>query len=120
MNRTVITALLVASFGIAHAAGPVLSAVDYPERSPLNIVVNGQNGTTFRLVYSSGSGWSFAAQPGLKVAVAESRKGAAGPIQALPTDTPQSVFVDGPSGYVFVYVIDEGWRFVGNVADTKR
>jgi hypothetical protein len=30
------------------------------------------------------------------------------------------VFVDGPTGFVFVYVLDEGWTFVGSVSEAKR
>jgi hypothetical protein len=27
--------------------------------------------------------------------------------------SPLSVFIDGPTGYTFVYVQDAGWKFVG-------
>jgi hypothetical protein len=30
---------------------------------------------------------------------------------------PLTVFVDGPTGFTFMYVLDEGWKFVGRVAD---
>ena len=43
-----------------------------------------------------------------------------GAIQALPDETLQNVIVDGPTGYVFAYVLDEGWRFLGTVADAKH
>ena len=35
--------------------------------------------------------------------------------QAL--ERPLTVFVDGPTGFTFMYVLDEGWKFVGRVAD---
>jgi hypothetical protein len=28
-----------------------------------------------------------------------------------------TVFVDGPTGFTFMYVLDEGWKFVGRIAD---
>jgi len=120
MKRTAITLLLLTSFGIAHAASPDMSAPDSRERPTLSIAVDGQNGASFRLVYTAGSGWRFADHSGPILASANSKQGHTGPIPALPTDAPGSVFVDGPTGYVFVYVIDEGWRFVGNVTDPKR
>ncbi|HSD60319.1 MAG TPA: hypothetical protein VLC55_05635 [Burkholderiales bacterium] len=120
MKTTVITALLLTSFGVAHAASPEMSAADKQEPSPLSIAIDGQKGASFRLVYMAGHGWKFADHSGPKLASANPQEGTTGPLQALPTETPQSVVIDGPTGYVFVYLIDEGWRFVGNVADTRR
>jgi hypothetical protein len=82
--------------------------------------VNGQNGTTFRLVHTANNGWGFADHYGPRLASANSQQEVAGAIQALPDGTLQNVIVDGPTGYVFAYVVDEGWRFLGNVAETKR
>ena len=120
MKRTLITALLLTSFGVAHAATADKTPADDREYPTLSIAVADQNGTSFRLVYSAGNGWRFADHTGPRIASADSRQGPTGPIRALPADTPQSVVVDGPTGYVFVYLMDEGWRFVGNVVDTKR
>jgi hypothetical protein len=38
--------------------------------------------------------------------------------QAL--ERPLTVFVDGPTGFTFMYVLDEGWKFVGRVADRAQ
>jgi hypothetical protein len=35
---------------------------------------------------------------------------------ALPPDEPLTVFVDGPTGYTFVWIRDAGWKFVGQLA----
>jgi hypothetical protein len=35
-------------------------------------------------------------------------------------ERPLTVFVDGPTGYTFIYLLDEGWRFVGQVADSNH
>lgn len=120
MRKTVVTMLLLTAFGIAHAADPVTAGTEARERAPLSIAIDGPKGASFRLVYSSGHGWEFADHSAAKLASAAQEAGPTGLIETLPTDTLQSVFVDGPTGYVFVYVIDEGWRFVGSVADGKR
>jgi hypothetical protein len=120
MRRTVITVLLLAAFGVAHAADPNTSATDAREHTPLSIAIDGPKGMSFRLIYTVSNGWEFADPAGPKLVRAGQQEGLTGSIAALPTGAPQSVFVDGPSGYVFVYVLDEGWRFVGSVADRKR
>lgn len=120
MTRTVIAVLVLTAFGVAHAADPNTSVAEARERAPLSIAVDGPKGGSFRLVYSAGNGWKFADHSATKLASVRQQTAPTGPIEALPADTPQSVFVDGPTGYVFVYVVDEGWRFVGSVADGKR
>lgn len=114
MRKTVITMLLLASFGVAHAVEPIAAG------TPLSIAVDGPKGASFRLVYNAGNGWKFADYSATRLVSVAQQEGPTGLIEALPTDTPQSVYVDGPTGYVFVYVIDQGWRFVGSVADGKR
>jgi hypothetical protein len=33
---------------------------------------------------------------------------------------PLTVFIDGPSGYTYVWMRDEGWKFVGRIAGRSR
>jgi hypothetical protein len=33
---------------------------------------------------------------------------------------PLAVFVDGPTGYTFVYTAENGWKFVGYLSDAAR
>ncbi|HEX9180561.1 MAG TPA: hypothetical protein VF859_09215 [Burkholderiales bacterium] len=120
MKNPVIALFLIGSLGAAHAAGPDAPAPGNVERPTLSIAVAAQNGTAFRLVYTAGRGWSFADHSGPRLASALPQGGPTGPIPAPPAEAPQNVLVDGPTGYVFVYLMDEGWRFVGNVADTRR
>jgi hypothetical protein len=120
MKKTAATLLLLTSIGSGYAAHSVISTVTSHELAPLSIAVNGQNGTTFRLVHTANNGWGFADRSGPKLASANPQQEVAGAIQALPDGTLQNVIVDGPTGYVFAYVVDEGWRFLGNVAETKR
>ena len=120
MRRTVVTMLLLAAFGVAHAADPNTAGDEARERAPLSVAIDGPKGASFRLAYTAGNGWKFAGHSAIKLVSVAQQEGPTGLIETLPTDTLQSVFIDGPSGYVFVYVIDEGWRFVGSVADGKR
>jgi len=30
------------------------------------------------------------------------------------------VFVDGPTGFTFIYVLDDGWKFVGRIVEQDR
>ena len=117
VRKILIALFSLASFGLAHAADPLKSMADARDYTPLSIAINGAKGTTFRLIYTLGSGWEFADAAGPKLVSVNQQER---PIDALPTGAPQSVFVDGPSGYVFVHVMDQGWRFVGSVSDAKR
>lgn len=120
MKTTVIAAFVLSSIGVAHAASPDVCRAPAPERPALNIAVDSQKGASFRLIYDAGSGWKVADYSGPRLASANPQPGPTGALKPPPSETPQSVFVDGPSGYVFVYVLDEGWKFVGRVADPKR
>lgn len=120
MKTTLVTALLLSSFGVAQATTPQMTGAGMQEPPQLSIAIDGQKGTYVRLVYTAGKGWNFADHTGPRLASAGPGEGTTGPIQALLAETPQSVYVDGPTGYVFVYLLDDGWRFVGSVADPKR
>ena len=120
MRKTVVTMLLLTAFGVAHATDPIAAGAQARERAPLSIAIDGPKGASFRLVYSAGNGWQFADHSATQLVSVAQRQGPTGMIEPLPTDTLQSVYVDGPTGYVCVYVIDEGWRFVGSVAEAKR
>ena len=128
MRKTAVTMLLLAAFGVAHAADPaadraadpIAAGTEARERAPLSIAVDGPKGASFRLIHNAGDGWQFADYAATRLVSASQQAGPTGLIEPLPTETLESVFVDGPTGYVFVYVIDEGWRFVGSVADRKR
>jgi len=119
MTKSVLTVLFLTAFGVAHAADPIAAGTEARERAPLSIAVDSPKGAYFRLVYNAGNGWQFADYSAAKL-VSVKQEGPTGLIEMLPTDTLQSVYVDGPTGYVFVYVIDGGWKFVGSVADRKH
>jgi hypothetical protein len=86
--------------------------------SPLTLVIESPTGNTFRLTYLPTEGWKFA--------YALPTEAALTPIAMPPSDQssamdePLSVFVDGPTGFTYVWMRDEGWKFVGRVANRNR
>jgi len=89
---------------------------------PWTLFIDAPTGSTFRLIYVPDEGWKFADRAmGSKATVAaltptampRSDEGSA-------ADEPLSVFIDGPSGFTYVWMRDTGWKFVGRVADRRR
>ena len=72
------------------------------------IFLNGPRGDRSTLTYSAGAGWRLHA--GWR---AEDRSND----HPTPLEQPLTVFLDGPTGNTFIYVLEGGWRFVGRVAD---
>ena len=94
----------------------------------LTLLLSGPTGDPSRLVYSAEIGWRLHAGWDV-VAQAEQEGGDAQPIATalkpptLPSDLkpalerPLTEFIDGPTGSTFVYALDEGWKFVGQIAN---
>ena len=94
--------------------------------SPLTLYMEDTNGNAFRLIHVQGTGWKYA--EGWEVpdsaAASLSRKAtfrstpSARPAkEAVPADEPLTVFIDGPSGFTFVWDREGGWKFVGMIVD---
>lgn len=88
--------------------------------SPLTLIVQTPSGGTSRLTYVENDGWRV-----------DDRTAARDPDEArvMPVATqqedpavkqPLTVFIDGPSGYTYVWMRDEGWKFVGRIAGRSR
>ena len=75
----------------------------------------------FNLAYIRGCGWRYLhvrqtmnqplSEPGY-MRVSETAPLSA----ATPSGEPLTLFIDGPTGYTFVWSRDRGWKFVGEVA----
>jgi len=39
---------------------------------------------------------------------------------AITENEPLTVFIDGPSGFMYAWNRDDGWTFVGKIADRRR
>jgi hypothetical protein len=97
----------IASAGDGSTSGTAtaLAQVKYAAPSTATVVLSlhAPDGGTARLVRVPGRGWTYG-DAGLRKTSS-----------ATPTEPPQSVFIDGPTGYTFVYIQDAGWKFVGVV-----
>ncbi|WP_146166172.1 hypothetical protein [Trinickia symbiotica] len=122
-----IAALVTVTFQIAEAAdanrhdpAPTTVARHAPGNSPIRLRVEAPTGRIEQLAYRPGQGWSSAAP-------ARSDAGTAAP-RAVRADAedrdrnadgsqPMSVFIDGPTGYTYVWNRDKGWTFVGRISN---
>ena len=96
--------------------------------SPLTLYLEDTNGNAFRLIQVPGAPWKFA--EGWKSSGRDNsafqRTEFAASSRTTSSDAgvaygdPLTVFIDGPSGFTFVWNQDEGWKFVGKIADVKR
>jgi hypothetical protein len=102
----------------------------YPaaQNSMPTITLSGPKGDRLTLVHSQEGGWQL--QAGWPAVPADDsfRMTEAVFSDVVPTaaddrpvlESPLSVYIDGPTGFTFIYVLDEGWKFVGQVAGSAR
>lgn len=60
------------------------------------IFLKGPQGERSALSYSASAGWR---------------------LRGGPSEQPLTVYLDGPTGFAFIYVQAEGWKFVGRIDD---
>jgi len=108
------------------------TAIAEPRRagreSPLTLYVEDPNGNAFRLVHVEGRGWKYVEgwkspdrasnSPFRKTGVWSTTRAPAAK-EAVPDEGPLTVFIDGPSGFTYVWNRDGGWKFVGKVTDRR-
>ena len=98
--------LLAAGVAACCACAAVPPARD--DTSGLQLRGTRPDGSPFALELAAG-GWRFATEGAMR------RVGTAAPAG----DEPLNVMVDGPTGFVFVWPRDEGWRFVGTLGRAR-
>ena len=123
-NETQIASL---TEGSQLALAPAIADPRRAERgSPLTLYMEDSDGNAFRLVHVQGTGWRYAeawkspnsADASLPHKVALKSKTSAPPAKgATPEDEPLTVFIDGPSGFTFVWDREGKWKFVGKIAN---
>jgi hypothetical protein len=87
--------------------------------APLTLHVQDASGNAVRLVHLPGVGWQYdeargAGSPLKKAALQTSATTASG---GSGGDVPLTVFIDGPSGFTYVWNRDDGWKCVGRLVD---
>ncbi len=124
---TLVAALVAAAFAATVQSGAATageSDASAPRASATTLFVEDPDGNAFRLVHVDGAGWKYAAGwPAADSPRSMLRKVAFGsksepqPKAAeVPADEPLTVFIDGPSGFTYVWNRDGGWTFVGKLA----
>jgi len=90
------------------------------------LYVEDENGNPFRLIRVEGVGWKYAdgwkgsgnsGTTMFRKIFFASTAPVTIPKANIPDTEPLTVFIDGPSGFAFVYNPDTGWKFVGKIAD---
>jgi len=114
---------------------PVASATTTaePERvgreSPLTLYAEDPRGNAFRLILVQGTGWKYATgwdpadregESLFRKTTFGSRTRAPAASVAITENEPLTVFIDGPSGFMYAWNRDDGWKFVGKIADRRR
>ena len=96
-------------------------------RSPVTLYLEDPSGNAFRLVHVQDAGWKYAdgwkstsRAAWLFRTTAFGAKTPAPVAKMVPDDEPLTVFIDGPSGFTYVWNRDDGWKFVGKIADRSR
>ena len=107
--------------GTSALFGQAALAPTQLQKSAPTIFVSGPSGDRFTLVRSADEGWRLQAgwnAEGTGWSTAALAAAGAPAVAAQQTlERPLTVFVDGPTGFTFMYVLDEGWKFLGRVAD---
>jgi hypothetical protein len=112
----------------APAQSPVASGNDQPcSANPSHtLLLKSPDGKAFQLLHFRGCGWkqlSIAESDVDRTRPQMSFAPISGAHAATPEQTaadPLAVFVDGPTGYTFVYTAENGWKFVGYLSDAAR
>jgi hypothetical protein len=111
---------------------PTMSAASADEQhcaghaSTHTLFLEDADGNAFQLVYVGGCGWKYVA--GGKSADSDNNLAfrkmefswvatAQAETMATSSEDPLAVFVDGPTGYTFIWTAGTGWKFVGHITE---
>ncbi|RZF24985.1 hypothetical protein EVC45_35940 [Paraburkholderia sp. UYCP14C] len=101
----------------SHGAQPADSGKD-----PLTLTLQTPSGGTSRLTYVNEDGWRLE-DHGVPLKPDEARITPASTErqqEAARSERPMTVLIDGPTGFTYVWVVDQGWKFVGRLSDRNR
>jgi hypothetical protein len=102
-----------------HDAAAPCKAQASNANSPLTVLIQPPAGGTMRLTYVPADGWKLDAAD----AAPKAAKGRVTPVGTSRrednrgTSQPITVFIDGPTGYTYIWRQDQGWTFAGRVTD---
>ncbi|HEX7043016.1 MAG TPA: hypothetical protein VF203_00240 [Burkholderiales bacterium] len=113
-----VASVLIGAIGLATATASVGDDAA-SKSSPLTVTIETPSGSIAQLTYRVGAGWTLeerarAATPGFtRVSSSQPQP------EAVEVDRPMTVFIDGPTGYTYVWRLGDGWKFVGSVSERK-
>ncbi|WP_459713003.1 hypothetical protein [Paraburkholderia sp. 2C] len=90
--------------------------------APLTLLVQPAGGSARQLAYLADDGWTLDDRNAVAQRTEAHVTSAA--VSQLREEAvaihPLAVFIDGPTGYTYVWIRDQGWKFVGRVVDRKK
>ena len=85
--------------------------------APLTMLVEDPAGNTVRLTHVPGAGWKYEPAARAKSPLRKAALGVAPAAADADADASLTVFIDGPSGFTYVWNRDGGWKFIGKLVD---
>lgn len=118
-DHTSPTTAAAAAANAQHDAPTVQACLEHAPAQVLSL--KSAKNIPFQLAYFRGCGWRYVADPShidSDTSQSQQASGYATSVvkMGLPVNEPLTVFIDGPTGYTFVWVRDAGWKFVGQMA----
>ncbi|EKS70683.1 MULTISPECIES: hypothetical protein [Caballeronia] len=88
------------------------------DADPLAFTVQTPTGGTSRLIYADDDGWRLDDRDAnLKPTEARITQASTEPQkEASAGERPMTVFIDGPTGFTYVWIRDQGWKYVGRIS----
>lgn len=116
MKKVMLVAAILAATSFNGQAANGLAAASETSESGEVLATFDDRPTGFRFVWQRSTGWQFAGRTPAavipqKTAVANGGLTASG--EEYPAGAPLAEFVDQPTGFRFVWLQDQGWKFVG-------
>lgn len=100
------------------------SSTSRTSAAPLTLNLTDPSGKPARLTYIEGRGWEYAkdapAEQSLLKRVFFAKTATKADKAASEVEEPMTVFIDGPTGFTYVWSRDAGWKFVGQVNGRGR
>jgi len=122
-SQSVIDTPTAQSMPVAAVAEPHRAA----NRSSLTLYVEDPNGKALQLVYVEGTGWKYgrpisndnASSSLFRKIAFWSMTSAPVAKDVVQNDEPLTVFIDGPTGFTYVWSRDAGRKFIGTLSNRK-
>ncbi|SAK59215.1 hypothetical protein AWB77_01949 [Caballeronia fortuita] len=112
----------IATIALSAACANSVAASGIDDAEPLALTVQTPSGGISRLTYADEDGWRIDDRDArLKPMEARITPASTEPQKEAPsTDRPMTVFIDGPTGFTYVWMRDQGWKYVGKLAGRNR